>query len=40
MTEILFAVRDEIGALPLLQFTLDQLVQRREILMATIEAVS
>jgi formylglycine-generating enzyme required for sulfatase activity/energy-coupling factor transporter ATP-binding protein EcfA2 len=29
VTDILFAVRDEIGALPLLQFTLDQLFQKR-----------
>ncbi len=30
VTDILFAVRDEIGALPLLQFTLDQLFERRD----------
>lgn len=30
VTEMVFAVREEVAALPLLQFTLDQLFQRRE----------
>lgn len=38
VTEMVFAVREEIGALPLLQFTLDQLFEQRQNSTLTIDA--